>query len=149
MRTMVTTLKPRGFRRTIVRAAKRYSSDLSEQEWEVIRPYYRSVPLGEDVNARWMNGKSSMLSSTKFAMAVSGASCPKIYLPGKRCTNTSVASNAKASGNRSTTNCVARFVYRSANKLMPLLEVLIVNRSRRRRKAIILLVKPELLHCLS
>jgi putative transposase len=35
---MVTTLKPRGFRRTTVRAAKRYSSDLSEREWEVICP---------------------------------------------------------------------------------------------------------------
>ena len=38
MGTMVATLKPRGFRRTTERAAKRYSSDLSDREWEVIRP---------------------------------------------------------------------------------------------------------------
>jgi putative transposase len=35
---MVTTLKPCGFRRATERAAKRYSSDLSDREWEVIRP---------------------------------------------------------------------------------------------------------------
>lgn len=35
---MVTTLKPRRFSRVSERAAKRYSSDLSEQEWKVIRP---------------------------------------------------------------------------------------------------------------
>jgi putative transposase len=38
MGTMVATLKPRGFRRTTERAAQRYSSDLSDREWEVIRP---------------------------------------------------------------------------------------------------------------
>lgn len=35
---MVTTLKPRRFRSASERAAKRYSSDLSDREWEVIRP---------------------------------------------------------------------------------------------------------------
>jgi putative transposase len=38
MGTMVPTLKPRSFRRATERAAQRYSSDLSDQEWEVIRP---------------------------------------------------------------------------------------------------------------
>ena len=35
---MVSTLKPRRFSRAKERAAKRYSSDLSEPEWQVIRP---------------------------------------------------------------------------------------------------------------
>jgi putative transposase len=39
---MVTTLKRQGFRRATERAAKRYSSDLSERQWEVIRP---RIPL--------------------------------------------------------------------------------------------------------
>ncbi len=35
---MATTLKPRRFRRATERASKRYSTDLSEREWEIIRP---------------------------------------------------------------------------------------------------------------
>ena len=35
---MATTLKPRRFRRAAERAAKRYSTDLSDREWEIIRP---------------------------------------------------------------------------------------------------------------
>ena len=35
---MVTSLKPRRFSRSSERTAKRYSSDLSDREWEVIRP---------------------------------------------------------------------------------------------------------------
>lgn len=43
---MVTTLKPRGFRRATERAAKRYSSDLSEREWEVIHPLLPPPSIG-------------------------------------------------------------------------------------------------------
>lgn len=35
---MATSLKPRRFRRAAERAAKRYSTDLSDQEWNIIRP---------------------------------------------------------------------------------------------------------------
>jgi transposase len=43
---MVTTLKPRQFSRVSERAAKRYSTDLSDQEWQVIRPLLPPHPLG-------------------------------------------------------------------------------------------------------
>ncbi len=44
---MVTTLKPRRFRRRgLERATKRYSSDLSEQEWQIIRPLLPPVVNG-------------------------------------------------------------------------------------------------------
>ncbi len=58
---MVTTLKHRRFRRASERGAKRYSSDLSDREWEVIRPLLpplstgrgrkRQVDEGEILNA--------------------------------------------------------------------------------------------------
>lgn len=35
---MVTSLKPRRFRRATERTKKRYSSDLTEREWQVIQP---------------------------------------------------------------------------------------------------------------
>jgi len=35
---MVSSLQPRRFRRASQRAAKRYSTDLSDSEWEIIRP---------------------------------------------------------------------------------------------------------------
>ena len=35
---MATALKPRQFRRAAERAAKRYSTDLSDAEWDIIRP---------------------------------------------------------------------------------------------------------------
>ncbi len=35
---MATTLSPRRFRRASERAAKRYSTDLSDSEWEIIQP---------------------------------------------------------------------------------------------------------------
>jgi hypothetical protein len=39
---MATTLKPRRFRRATERAAKQYSTDLSDSEWEIIRPLLSS-----------------------------------------------------------------------------------------------------------
>jgi putative transposase len=35
---MVTSLKPRRFQRTAARVKKRYSSDVTEAEWQIIRP---------------------------------------------------------------------------------------------------------------
>jgi putative transposase len=43
---MVTTLKPRRFSRASDRAAKRYSTDLSDQEWEIIRPLIPPQRMG-------------------------------------------------------------------------------------------------------
>lgn len=43
---MVTTFKPRRFRRANERAAKRYSSDLSDREWEVVEPLLPAAPVG-------------------------------------------------------------------------------------------------------
>lgn len=43
---MVTTFKPRRFSRASERAAKRYSSDLSDREWEVIRPLLPPPRIG-------------------------------------------------------------------------------------------------------
>ena len=57
---MEVTLKPRPYRRAKGRAAKRYSTDLSEREWEIIRPLMpppkvrgskRKVDLREVLNA--------------------------------------------------------------------------------------------------
>lgn len=43
---MVTTFKPRRFRRANERAAKRYSSDLSDREWEVVESLLPAAPVG-------------------------------------------------------------------------------------------------------
>lgn len=43
---MVTTLKPRRFLRATERVVKRYSSDLSEQEWHIIQPLLPPPPTG-------------------------------------------------------------------------------------------------------
>ena len=44
--TMVTSLKRRPFSRSSERRAKRYSSDLSDREWEVIRPLLPPPRMG-------------------------------------------------------------------------------------------------------
>lgn len=43
---MVATFKPRRFSRAKERASKRYSTDLSDQEWEVIRPLLPPPRMG-------------------------------------------------------------------------------------------------------
>ena len=43
---MVATLQPRCFRRVNERAAKRYSSDLTDREWEMLRSFLPPQRLG-------------------------------------------------------------------------------------------------------
>lgn len=81
-----------------------------------------------------MSEKSSTVSSTRSTMVVSGVSCPKTCLHGRRCTNTSDAGSAKGFGSRFMTNCGKRCEFQSENTPMLALGVSIVKPSRRRKK---------------
>lgn len=129
---MVTTLKPRRFSRVSERAAKRYSSDLSDGR--LFDLYCRHPGYVGDESVKSMNGKSLMLFSTRSTMGVSGVTCLKTCRLGKRSTMTSVGGSAKASGNRFMTSYAEKYGYQLVNNRTPVRAASIVNPSRRGKK---------------